>query len=130
MFSVRKARASDRAAIDEMAALFFPNAHPRDLSDDRYLVAEKDGILIGFCHYRLREKRCYVAGLGVLAHYREHGVGGQLLAEAIFDAEKRGSQETVLRVRALNHASKLYHDMGFVEKKYGDTMTLVRKRPS
>jgi len=127
---VRKAKAADMGAIWEMVAVLFPNARFRDLPSDRYLLAERSGLPVGFCHYRIRDKVCYISGLGVLAHYREHGVGSMLMAEALYDADRRGVQTTLLKVRALNHASKLYHDLGFVERKYGDTLTLVRKRPS
>ena len=97
---------------------------------DRYIVAERNGILIGFCHYRFREKTCFVAGLGVLAQYRNQGVGGQLLSEALFDADSSGVETTCLKVRPLNTAAKLYHQMGFFEKRSGAALTLVRKRPS
>ncbi|MCX6772588.1 MAG: GNAT family N-acetyltransferase [Candidatus Micrarchaeota archaeon] len=127
---VRKADATDLQSIQEIAALLFPNSRSRFLPDDKYAVAERNGILIGFCHYRFREKTCFVAGLGVLAQYRNHGVGGQLLAEALFDADSNGIETTLLKVRPLNTAAKLYHQMGFFEKRSGAALTLVRKRPS
>ena len=129
-FSVRRARKADLPAIREMIATLFPNARSRYLSGDRYLVAERGGVPIGFCHYRMRGKICYIAGLGVLAHYREHGVGSHLMAEALFDADKKGVQTTYLKVRALNSAAKLYINFGFFEKRMGETLLLVRRRPS
>ncbi|MEM2137529.1 MAG: GNAT family N-acetyltransferase [Candidatus Anstonellaceae archaeon] len=130
--SVRKAKSSDMAAVHEMAALLFPNSQMRSLPGDVYLVAEKNGILVGFCHYRIhwKEKKAYIAGLGVLAHYREHGVGSQLMAEALYRIDKKGVQTTILKVRALNHAAKLYLNFGFFERRWGDTLVLVRKKPS
>ena len=130
MLSIRKGRAADLPSIQEMLVLLFPDSHSRFLPGDRYAVAERNGILIGFCHYRFREKSCFVAGLGVLAQYRNHGVGGQLLAEALFDSDSRGIETTYLKVRPLNTAAKLYHQMGFFEKRSGTALTLVRKRPS
>jgi [ribosomal protein S18]-alanine N-acetyltransferase len=100
------------------------------LPDDNFLVAEKEGVLIGFCHFRLRGKTCFIAGLGVLPQYREHGVGSQLMAEALYRADTEGAQTTYLKVRSLNQAAKLYASFGFFEKQYGDTLTLVRKRMS
>ena len=129
-FTIRKARLSDMPAIEEMASLLFPNSRLLDKPGDVYLVAEKGGIIVGFCHYRLREKEktAYISGLGVLSHYREHGVGSQLMAEALYRIDKKGIQTTILKVRALNHAAKLYLDFGFFERNWGDTLVLVRKR--
>jgi N-acetylglutamate synthase-like GNAT family acetyltransferase len=129
-FSVRKARKADMEAIRQMIATLFPAARGRSLPGDSYLLAEKGSIPIGFCHYRLRGKACYIAGLGVLVQYREHGVGSHLMAEALYQADKKGVQTTYLKVRALNSAAKLYLHFGFFEKRMGETLLLVRKRPS
>lgn len=128
MFSVRKAKASDMPLVEEMARVLFPKSAFRNLPGDSFLLAERNGIPVGFCHFRIREKTCYIAGLGVLAQYREHGVGSQLMAEALYRADKKGVQSTYLKVRALNSASKLYLQFGFFERRAGDTLVLVRKR--
>ena len=100
----------------------------RALPGDMFLLAEKGGIPVGFCHYRIREKSCYIAGLGVLAQYREHGAGSRLMSEALYRIDRKGVQVTYLKVRAINHAAKLYVNFGFFEKKSGETLLLVRKR--
>ena len=128
MFEVRKAKVSDMQMIEEMAAMLFPNSRLRALEGDTFLVAEKGGIPVGFCHYRIREERCYIAGLGVLAQYREHGAGSRLMSEALYRIDRKGVQVTYLKVRAINHAAKLYVNFGFFEKKSGETLLLVRKR--
>jgi len=128
MFEVRKAKVSDMPMIEEMAAMLFPNSRMRILPGDTLLVAEKGGIPVGFCHYRIREKSCYIAGLGVLAQYREHGAGSRLMSEALYRIDRKGVQVTYLKVRAINHAAKLYVNFGFFEKKSGETLLLVRKR--
>ena len=94
MFDVRKAKQSDMPAIEEMAALLFPASRMRILPDDIFLIAEKAGIPIGFCHYRIREKSCYIAGLGVLAQYREHGAGSRLMSEALYRIGRKGEETT------------------------------------
>ncbi len=129
-FSIRKARKSDMPVIDEMMGLLFPDSHFRILPGDAFLIAEKSGIPVGFCHYRLREKTAFISGLGVLAHYREHGAGSQLMAEALYRIDTKGVQTTILKVRALSHAAKLYTEFGFFERRWGATLVLVRKRPS
>ncbi|MCX8195256.1 MAG: GNAT family N-acetyltransferase [Candidatus Micrarchaeota archaeon] len=113
-----------------MISILFPSARTKILPEDCFLVAEKGGVLIGFCHYRIRGNRCYIAGLGVLPQYREHGVGSQLLAQTLYNVEKAGIQTTYLKVRSTNQAAKLYTKFGFFEKKWGDVLTLVRKKPS
>jgi ribosomal protein S18 acetylase RimI-like enzyme len=129
-FSVRRARKADLHAIQDMMALLFPSSSPRMLPDDVYFMAERSGLPIGFCHLRMREGRCYIAGLGVLAHYREHGLGTSLMQHALYYADTHGAQAAYLKVRALNTASKLYLSLGFFEKRIGETLVLVRKRPS
>ncbi len=129
-FSVRKARKPDMKPIMEMVSLLFPDGAARHLPSDRYLLAERSGVPVGFCHFRLREKKCYIAGLGVLPQYRNHGVGSQLMAEALYYADRHGIQTTYLKVRALNSAASLYLQYGFFEKRSGDVLLLVRKRPS
>jgi ribosomal protein S18 acetylase RimI-like enzyme len=113
-----------------MMALLFPNASAKLLPHDVFFIAERIGVPIGFCHLRMRDRRCYIAGLGVLAHYRAHGVGTTLMQHALYYADRHGAQSAYLKVRALNTASKLYLSLGFFEKRIGETLLLVRKRPS
>ncbi|MCX8197333.1 MAG: GNAT family N-acetyltransferase [Candidatus Micrarchaeota archaeon] len=128
-FVVRRARKKDMENVRSLIATIFPKARNRIMPGDYFLIAEKNQIPIGFCHYRIRKKTCYIAGLGVLAHYREHGVGSKLLAEALYHIDKKGIQTTYLKVRATNYtAAKLYLHFGFFEKRAGDVILLVRKR--
>ena len=108
----------------------FPNSRVKGKDGDVYLVAEVKGLLAGFCHFRLRKKTCYIAGLGVLAQFRNRGVGSALLAHALSEIDNAGVRTTLLKVRALNPASNLYLKFGFFEKYAGETLLLVRKRPS
>jgi len=132
IFQIRRARKSDMQVLLQLIAAIFPSARRRTKPGDIFLLAERGSVPVGFCHMRLDEekKRCYIAGLGVLAHYREHGIGRRLMYEAVLFADKMGVETTTLKVRALNTASKLYLDFGFFERRAGDTLTLVRKKPS
>jgi len=130
LFSVSKARKSDMEQIRQLICLLFPRANARLMKRDRFLIAKKGQLPVGFCHYRIKNKKCYIAGLGVLSHYREHGIGSQLMSEALYDADKKGVQECLIKVQALNHAAKIYLKMGFFEKRAGKTLVLVRKRPT
>ena len=86
--------------------------------------------IVGFCHYRLREENCYIVGLGVLPEFRKHGIGSLLMANILCLADKKGILTTTLKVRALNTAVNLYAKFGFFEKRSGNVLLLVRKRPS
>ncbi|MEM4348461.1 MAG: GNAT family N-acetyltransferase [Candidatus Anstonellaceae archaeon] len=128
-FNVRRAKKSEIETVKRLILTIFPKARNRILPTDYILIAEKNQIPVGFCHYRIRGKICYIAGLGVLAHYREHGIGSKLLAEALYHADKKGVQTTYLKVRANNYAAaKLYLHFGFFERRVGDVLLLVRKR--
>ena len=128
--SVRRQEKRDEAAVAGLSRSLFPNSRVRRKEGDFVLVAEAGGKIIGFCHFRLRSKTGYIAGLGVLPEFRNHGAGGMLLSAALAEMDSAGMQTTLLKVRALNPASNLYVKFGFFEKRAGETMLLVRKRPS
>lgn len=128
MLEIRKASAQDLPAIEEMVRLLFPAGRARFLFGDEILVAKIGGVPVGFCHFRIRQNRCYIAGLGVLPEYRRQGIGSKLLAFTIRLIDKKGVQSAFLKVRATNSATSLYLRFGFFEKKSGQTLLLVRKR--
>lgn len=128
--TVRKAGKADDAALLAIMHALFPNSRTKVREGDIVLVAECKGALSGFCHLRLREKTAYISGLGVLPECRNKGAGSALLSRALSLIDKSGIDTVLLKVRALNHASSLYVKFGFVEKRMGETLLLVRKRPS
>lgn len=127
-FLIREGVPDDLDGIGGLVAEFFPRAKFNDLPGDRYFVAEHGGKLVGFCHFRIREKTGYVAGLGVIEMYRRIGIGGALLSRALAEIDRSGMTTTYLKVHALNRASNLYSALGFFERKMGDVMVLGRKR--
>lgn len=129
-FEMRKGTKEDLEGIEGLVLLLFPKANFRDLDGDEYIVAEHKGRIVGFCHFRMRRKTCYVAGLGVLDKYRRNGIGTSLLSAALAEIDKSGVDTTVLKVHALNRASNLYSSLGFFERKMGDVMVLERKKPN
>ena len=127
---LRKAKKSDMPSVEALMGLLFPDVNVRNMEGDSYLVAEGKGGIVGFCHFRIRGKTCYIVGLGVLPEFRAHGIGSMLMAEALRIADREGVIATMLKVRALNTAANLYARFGFFEKRSGDVLLLVRKRPS
>jgi ribosomal protein S18 acetylase RimI-like enzyme len=120
---------SDKTAAHLMSILF-PNSRQIIKEGDVMLVAEYNGKPAGFCHFRIKGKKCYIAGLGVLPEFRNIGIGSLLFQSALDEIDAAGVQETVLKVRALNPASNLYVKFGFFERVAGETLLLERKRPS
>ena len=127
---VRKAKKPDMPAVEALVELLFPDVNVRNMEDDSYLIAEKNSMPAGFCHFRIRGKTCYIVGLGVLPEYRKHGIGSMLMADVLRIADRKGMLTAMLKVRALNTAANLYARFGFFEKRSGDVLLLVRKRPS
>ena len=127
---IRKPQKQEEESLFEIISSLFPNSRVKHKPGDSYLVAEVGGKLAGFCHYRMRKKTCYIAGLGVLPQFRNHGAGSLLLSRALDEIDSAGMQTTLLKVRALNPASNLYVKFGFFEKYSSETLLLVRKRPS
>ncbi|MCX6769218.1 MAG: hypothetical protein NT051_00880 [Candidatus Micrarchaeota archaeon] len=105
---IRKPQKQEEESLFEIMQSLFPNSRVKHKRGDIYLVAEIDGKLAGFCHYRMRK----------------------LLSRALDEIDSAGMQTTLLKVRALNPASNLYVKFGFFEKYSSETLLLVRKRPS
>lgn len=62
-------------------------------------------------------QHCGTLGMGVLAPYRCHGIGQQLLSATIAKAKANGITRIVLEARADNtRAIRLYERMGFVHE--------------
>jgi len=127
---IRKANDSDLEEVKRIIAILFPSSPMKILKKDEFFVAEIDGKIVGFCHFRIKKNICYIAGLGVLPSYQKQGIGSALLATTLIYLDEKNLDETYLKVRPTNHATTLYSRFGFYQKKIGQTLTLVRKRPS
>ena len=125
---MRKAKKEDMEIIEDMMGMLFPDADIQHKEDDVYLLAEKKGFPVGFCHLRFRESSCYIVGLGVLPEFRAHGIGSMLMERALAMIDRKGVRTTTLKVSAINTAASLYVKFGFYERKYGQTLILVRKQ--
>lgn len=88
-------------------------------SDSPHFVALADGHVVGWCDVEPTrgESRAHVGtlGIGLLAPYRNQGLGAALMKAAISKAWDQGFTRIELSVRADNtRARKLYERMGFV----------------
>ena len=85
------------------------------LTDGRpFIVAERDGRVLGWARAGLYSDRCVYQGVGEHAVYvhpdgRGQGLGRQLLNELCAESERRGFYKLTSRVFADNQASRAAH---------------------
>ena len=85
------------------------------LSDGRpFVVAERDGRVLGWARAGFYSDRCVYEGVGEHAVYvhpdgRGQGLGRQLLAALCAESERRGLYKLTSRIFADNHPSRAAH---------------------
>ncbi|WP_153537987.1 ribosomal protein S18-alanine N-acetyltransferase [Actinomadura macrotermitis] len=102
-----------------------------------YVVAERDGEVVGYAGLAAAGGQADVQTIGVRADLRGAGLGAALLAELLAEAERRDCGEVFLEVRADNDpARRLYERFGFarvgLRKRYyqpSGTDAIVMRRP-
>lgn len=87
-------------------------------NDVPQFIAVDGRVVVGWCDifpdWPATTKHCGSLGMGVLAAYRRHGIGGRLLMATLAKAKKKGITRVTLKVRADNAAAiRLYEDTGF-----------------
>jgi N-acetylglutamate synthase-like GNAT family acetyltransferase len=116
-YTIRPARYGD---IRFMLALFSEEVQagrmlPRNPGEVRanienWLVAERDGVLVGCVSLVFFEEMlCELRSLAVAPEYRGNGLGSALISAALDLAEERG----VARVLALTRSVTLFENQGF-----------------
>lgn len=146
MIDVRRARSKDDSDLSRVevatwapeatpaprpsagAVFFGPARRPDDL-----LVAELDGVVVGYAHLAQRipvpshQHVLELSGLAVDPHWQRHGFGRRLLRRAVREAGLRGARKVTLRVLASNTAARrLYSSGGFtVEGVLGEEFLLA-----
>jgi len=81
-----------------------------------YLVAEEDGIIVGYAGLLAAGTQADVVTLAVTATRQGQGTGAALLAALLAEARRRGTTEVFLEVRVDNlRAQQLYRSRGFVQ---------------
>ncbi len=88
-----------------------------------YIVAEKEGQLIGFCGMWIVLDESQITNVAVMPEGRGQGIGEKLMREALRIAKERGCVVMSLEVRVTNDvAQNLYRKLGFqaggIRKKY------------
>jgi [ribosomal protein S18]-alanine N-acetyltransferase len=79
-----------------------------------YLVAERDGSVVGSAGLLTIGETAQIVTVGVLPTARRQGIGGQLVQALMTEAGRRRASEVLLEVRIDNVAArKLYEEFGF-----------------
>lgn len=105
----------DSLAFDQLwrkSAGNFSEALARAVS---FVVAELDGQIVGYEWCEIYRKHAHLARLAVHPGYQGHGIGAQLLYQAIIDTLTRGVNLITLNTQENNYRSHaLYERFGFV----------------
>lgn len=90
-----------------------------DLPDDRALVAEVDGRVVGACWVRTTDEYGHIDdetpsfSISLYAQYRCQGIGGALMRQMLDELREAGYARASLSVQKENPALRLYERLGF-----------------
>ena len=122
--AVRAMRMGDIPAVHEIERASFSEPWPehalrQELSGNRlakYLVAERDGRIVGYAGVWLMIDEAHITTFGVLPDARRTGVGLRMLVAVADLALELGAARMTLEVRPSNQpARELYARLGFAE---------------
>jgi L-phenylalanine/L-methionine N-acetyltransferase len=96
-----------------------------DADDADLLIAEADGVIVGWISLTFEDAATVTLGMGVAEPWRGRGVGTALVTSAIEWAESAGAERMRLEVFTHNdRAIALYRRMGFHDEE-----TLIGRYP-
>lgn len=121
--TLRDMTAADIPAVHELERRLFPvDAWPLQMfaaelaqaDTRRYLVAERDGQIVGYAGLMCIEPIADVQTIAVVPEQEGRGIGSALLTELIRESRLRRAEDVLLEVRADNpRAQQLYRRYGF-----------------
>ena len=122
MAEIRKMRVEDidQVAVIEKEAFSIPWTKEGlrsffDRDDTQYLVAEKEGEILGYCGYLAVIDEADILNVAVKSEYRGQHIGTELVKRLIEEGQKAGIFRFTLEVRQSNScAIHLYEKAGFV----------------
>ncbi|WDF32596.1 ribosomal protein S18-alanine N-acetyltransferase [Arthrobacter agilis] len=131
-FTLRDLAFEDIEAIGRLENELFPtDAWPLEMfyteffqpDTRRYIVAEADGVPVGYAGVMVIDTTADIQTIGVLPRVEGQGIGRAMLTELLGEARRRGAETVMLEVRADNpRAQQLYTRYGFARihtrKKY------------
>ena len=120
---IRRMTIGDVPAVAAIEAATFPtpwseDAFRKEITDNpvaRYLVAEKDGAVIGFAGAWIILDESHITNIAILAEHRGNGYGRALTAGLMQYLSNLGAAYATLEVRKSNvTAQNLYKSLGYV----------------
>jgi len=106
--------ALDQTAFEPLWRNTTADFHDVLASYPHFVVAELDGVVVGYEFSRLVGNQGYLARLAVHPDYQRRGIGTRLLAEAIAFFKREGVRATILNTQQDNQVSqRLYRWFGF-----------------
>jgi len=126
-FSIRILKPEEYEGAVELICHIFPEADPDVCEDDTLLLAESEGLPIGFIHVIEDEEKVVLQGLGVEESLRGHGVGSALVERTI-ELFCITDKPVYLKTQLSNPAVELYEKFGFRVKRFGMVHILERRR--
>ena len=125
---IREAAAKDAHAIYEIGTECFTDAwHEETVAADlskphsAYLVAEKNGVVVGYaCSWYVVDE-AQLVNIGVSKKERRRGMADLLMKALLAEAKARGMVSIYLEVRTSNVAAQALY------RKYGFTVKALRK---
>ena len=129
-FNAKEFTKEKRAEIIRFIKSIFPASKIKLTNGDNIILAivEKKGkrVVVGFAHYKIRDKRIILKGLGVSKDYRGKSIGKRILDKLEEDnrTNKKNKNitegwEIILKVKPTNAlAIEIYSKAGFTFKKF------------
>lgn len=144
MILIRKFRPTDLSRVYEVECKSFKDPYDvffllnlHELYPDTFLVAERNGVVVGYLIARLIGRKGHIIAIAVEPRYRRQGIGQALMESVTEILRAKGAEELFLEVRASNlDAIRFYEKLGFrqaqlIPRYYadGEDGVLLRKRP-
>ena len=83
----------------------------------RFLKAEVNGILAGYCGYQRSFEIADITNVTVQKEYRRQGIARRMLTELMAEGRAEGIERFTLEVRSSNEAAiALYKSLGFLQE--------------
>ena len=120
---IRRMTMADVDGVAAVEAATFPTPWSRDAFASemknvaaRYLVAEKDGVIIGYAGAWIIIDESHITNIAVLSDHRGQGIGRRLTESLMQYLSNLGAAYATLEVRKSNEvAQNLYKSLGFIK---------------
>jgi len=117
---VRKAELADIHSIVEIERASFDDPYPPEylemlmlFNQGVFIIAERDGIAIGYAVASMRGKAGHVLSIAVNPKERRRGVGRSLMGRMVEELKAREASRIVLESKRGNPAIDFYLSLGF-----------------